>query len=612
MMRIPISAKMIFFVVSFLVAATMIFAKQSSELFESVLVSREEYSNMVQAAAKASEVDRLVSSAVDRAQVIGALMVKHSLQKKADTGEVLLNFNRDKSLFAIDVYKVNGDQFEFVSRLTKKELLERDKLTVDFVDQLRKTQNFPMKDVIAKKIVIRNSSYPKGRPLVTLGLPLVRDDRDQVTYLALADLEFSYLQKPFSEESERVQFVFDQNGELLAHQDERRALARHSLASHPLFLKAKNDVIPRRQIQFVDPDFEAEMIGAYVQSPAYGLTVVAQTPKSVILEPARDMRRQAYYIAGVVISVAIFCLFLFSMTLTGPIETLADFVRHVSRGNFDVKVRSRMKFLFPDEVTDLANAFDQMTEGLKERDKVKMLFRKFQGTKIAEALLKNEVGGQGQNREATILMMDIRGFTSFCETHPPEQVVEMLNEYFEVMVGVISRNNGVVDKFIGDAILAVWGVPQSDDNDAQNAVKAALEMRSALKELNDWRLARGQEAIYVGMGLHSGPVVSGSIGSTERQEYTVIGDAVNIAARIESATKLFGQDLLISESVHQKVGSHFAVESAGQAEVKGKAEPLALFRVNGYLDGETGATVEVSTPYSEYAAATDEKAKIAS
>jgi adenylate cyclase len=186
----------------------------------------------------------------------------------------------------------------------------------------------------------------------------------------------------------------------------------------------------------------------------------------------------------------------------------------------------------------------------------------------------------------------------------------MLNEYFQIMVGIINKHGGVVDKFIGDAIMAVWGAPNSSERDSQNAVRACLEMRRALKDLNDRRATRGQVPIKIGMGLHRGEAISGTIGSSERMEYTVIGDAVNQSSRIESSTKAFGTDLLLSQDLANFVVQDFILEEAGSVEVKGKAEPLKLFKARGYFD-ENKNPVIVQTPYSDYEAGDSDKVKVA-
>ena len=282
--------------------------------------------------------------------------------------------------------------------------------------------------------------------------------------------------------------------------------------------------------------------------------------------------------------------------------------KEISEGNFDIEARKTIKG--HDEVGLLAEAFDQMTVGLKERDKVRNLFNKFHGTTVAEELLKTEASLGGTRKNVTIFFSDIRGFTDMSEKSSSEEIVTMLNEYFEIMVHIINRNGGVVDKFIGDAIMAVWGVPNENVNDASNAVNASLEMRIALEDLNEKRISRGQVPIKIGMGLHSGEVISGQIGSNERMEFTIIGDTVNVASRIEGSTKSFGVDLLISNEVVEKIGHQFIITNAGKVKVQGKKDHLELFKVLGVI--ENGAERYIETLYSTYEAEEDKKSKAVS
>ena len=166
-----------------------------------------------------------------------------------------------------------------------------------------------------------------------------------------------------------------------------------------------------------------------------------------------------------------------------------------------------------------------------------------------------------------------------------------------------------MDKFVGDAIMAIWGAPHSSPDDAKNAVLACLEMRKELERLNTSRIEAGEAPLLIGMGLHAGPVVAGTVGSNDRLEYTVIGDTVNTASRIESATKTFGTDLLVSEEVVKRLDDEFLVELAGTTKVKGKEKTLSLARVHGYYDTDGVARI-IKTPYSEYQTDDSEKVKI--
>lgn len=611
LLKIPISVKLIVIFVGFLTIATIIFAQQSSELFEKVLVQREEYSNMTEASAKATEIEQTMMNLMERSQQLGHLYYQTQIKSAASGGEASefeTSFAKEKALVSVEIWAEKDRQLILIGRKTKADFLSQNKLAENYLEELRAGQNFPMASVLQKNVEIRNASSSGGAALATIGIPLVRGEQDQVTHILLVDFSLSILQKRFAAESERIQYLADKNGQLLAHPDDKNVIEAKDFSHTALVERAMNDDQPRRQIQFFDEALGDQFIGAYVKLPALGLTVYSQTSKTIILEPAVHVKRRAFYIAGVVISVAIIMIFLFSMTLTGPIEILAALVGHVSKGNFDIKASDRIKSWIEDEVHDLAHAFDGMTEGLRERDKVKSLFSKFHGSSVAEDLIKNDIGVGGQNKQVTVFFSDIRGFTAFSEKRSPEEVVEMLNEYFEVMVGIINKHSGVVDKFIGDAIMAVWGAPKTSPDDTVNALRACIEMRKALVILNDKRAARNQEPIKIGMGLHTGPAISGTIGSNERMEYTVIGDTVNMTSRIEASTKAFGTDLLVSQAVIDTVGAKFIADIAGAATVKGKSEPLNLYKVKGYLD-ESGQPVEVVTQFSDFTAEDDEKVK---
>lgn len=187
--------------------------------------------------------------------------------------------------------------------------------------------------------------------------------------------------------------------------------------------------------------------------------------------------------------------------------------------------------------------------------------------------------------QATVLFTDLRGFTSTSENMAPEQVVAMLNAYFERMVAVIFDCGGTLDKFIGDAILAVFGAPVPSEDNARNALRAAVKMLEALRALNEERAGEGQPPLRMGVGVHTGQVVAGNIGSSQRMEYTVIGDTVNIASRLESLSKNYEEDIVVSEATLALAGEGFAVAGPDEVQLKGKSEATRIYRVRGLSAG---------------------------
>ncbi|HNA79890.1 MAG TPA: adenylate/guanylate cyclase domain-containing protein, partial [Turneriella sp.] len=180
-----------------------------------------------------------------------------------------------------------------------------------------------------------------------------------------------------------------------------------------------------------------------------------------------------------------------------------------------------------------------------------------------------------------VFFSDIRSFTSISEKMTPAEVVGFLNEYMTLMVDIVHKYGGVVDKFIGDAIMAIWGAPVSKPNDVENAVNAALEMRAVLHKFNQGRGSRTKPIIRIGMGLNTGEVLAGQIGSNDRLEYTVIGDTVNLASRMEGLNKTFGTDILITQNTYELVKKKFVCQPLHKVQVKGKAEAQRVYAVMG-------------------------------
>lgn len=604
-LKIPIVLKLVGICVVLLLFGTVPIAMRSAQQFETISVDRESDSNRDQARARATEVEGALTSYVDKVKIIASLLTKSFTSEVERQSALQLTFHGDRDLVAVEVITSQGGGAPV--RIVNDEYLKSYSLNSGYVETLRQSQRknstFPFSSVFAGQIEVRNSSLEGGAPLLTIGIPLVMDDAGRFTHIALAEVRLDRLQVSFANISDRLMFLIDRDGKVLAHPDEKKVFGDSSVKTLPVVKSALSSEFREGASRYQDE--KGDWYRGAFRKTSLNVTVVAVASEQVILEAANRVKRIAFHIAGQVLSVAMFFIFLFSITLTAPIEKLVEMTSEVAKGNFNVKANIKSR----DEVGQLGQAFDHMIEGLQERDKAKNMLRKFHGSSVAEDLMKGDLELGGSKKQVVVFFSDIRDFTKFSEGHTPEEVVDMLNEYFHVMVGIISRNKGIVDKFIGDAIMAVWGAPTAAAEDPQNAVKACLEMRLALAQLNESRQSRGKIPIKIGMGLHFGEAISGTIGSDERMEYTVIGDTVNQASRIESSTKAFGTDLLISDTLFDAVKSEFWIEEAGRVEVKGKSEPLTLFKVRGQLNN--GQPVEIRTAYSDYEAGEADKVKMA-
>ena len=254
--------------------------------------------------------------------------------------------------------------------------------------------------------------------------------------------------------------------------------------------------------------------------------------------------------------------------------------KKIISGVYDIKIKNKPS----DEIGDLAYAFEDMAVGLQQREHLKNSFGKFVNKEIAEQALKGELRLGGERKNATIFFSDIRDFTQMSEMMEPEEIFVMLNEYMSKMVEIITARGGVVDKFVGDSIMAIWGAPISREDDALNAVFACLEMRQALYELNKQRRASNKHELRMGMSLNTGYVIAGNVGSEEKMEYTVLGDTVNLASRIEGQTKEFQTDFLINHSTYDILKDKIVVTPCETIKVKGMSKPVKLYKVRGIYD----------------------------
>ncbi|MBW1916223.1 MAG: HAMP domain-containing protein [Deltaproteobacteria bacterium] len=293
-----------------------------------------------------------------------------------------------------------------------------------------------------------------------------------------------------------------------------------------------------------------------------------------IEQATQKERASVILVTLVILFFGIVTALLLGYRFSGPISKLLHATEEMGRGNYHYKVELDRK----DELGNLAKAFNQMGEELWKNSLMQKSFGKYVGSEVLDMIEADpeSVWLRGHRNAATVLFADIRGFTHYFDTMEPEEVVEQLNECFEVATKAIIQFGGFVDKFIGDAILGVFGVPVFRQDHVERAVRAAIYLQH---KLNSSDLSGNKLLESIGIGLDTGIIVSGNIGSQVKMEYTVIGDCVNVASRLNG---LAGPgEIIISNSVYENVGNMVAVEALPPQEIKGKSEPIDVFRVLG-------------------------------
>jgi class 3 adenylate cyclase len=270
---------------------------------------------------------------------------------------------------------------------------------------------------------------------------------------------------------------------------------------------------------------------------------------------------------GVATTISLELTVLLSKSILGPLADLQRATEAVADGDFDVAV----PITTADELGELGASFNQMVGGLRERERIRQAFGTYLDHEVADHILSEGFSEQGEIVEVSILFCDVRNFTGFAEAASAEEVVARLNALFEVVVPAIAAERGHVDKFEGDGLMAVFGAPQVVRDHADRAMCAALEIDRLVN-------AEGKGGGFeIGIGLNTGKVVAGSIGGAGRLNFSVIGDAVNVAARVEAETRETGDNLLLTEATRDRLGEQFDIEDRGERVLKGIERPVRLF-----------------------------------
>lgn len=347
----------------------------------------------------------------------------------------------------------------------------------------------------------------------------------------------------------------------------------------------KDLIIKNRNIYFVDPFFIADQYGVWLSAIApirdnqgnYLSSLVADIDATEVYKSIETLIKFACLGIGVALLLAFIIALFLSKTVTRSLRTISSVVGQIGQGNLDVKAEVKSK----DEFGDLATEINSMVVGLKEKERLKVSFTRYVSQHVLEQVLKSEtpLKLEGERRKITILFSDIRGFTRIAEQLPPEEVVQLLNEYFEKMIEVVFAFSGTLDKFIGDGLMVEFGAPLRDEQQEEHAILAAIEMQKQLYLLCEKWTQEGKPIFQVGIGIHTGEAIVGNIGSERRVDYTAIGDSVNVAARLETATKMHNIPILISETTYQGAKDKFPFKDLGSITLPGRKESVQVYTV---------------------------------
>ncbi len=374
-------------------------------------------------------------------------------------------------------------------------------------------------------------------------------------------------------------YIVDKNGQVVADNDLQRVNTPNTLPTGVRAMADSETILTQAYVKSGVPIYDiAAVIKDRVSGNKLGEVHLGMNQNTI----TRVVRYVA--VAIILTTLAILLIGIIGMTvfitlLIKPIRLLAVGVSAIAAGDFDQKINIKRS----DELGDLTHAFNDMAKSLREKEVIKGAFSKYVTKSVVDRILQHQDGLKlgGEKKVVTVFFSDIRGFTPMSEVLSAEEVVHLLNEYFTAMTSIIFKYEGTLDKFMGDAIMAVYGAPIDMPDHAERAVLSAIEMSEKMKELQAKWKSEGKREVNIGIGINSGEVVVGNIGSNERMEYTAIGDNVNLTQRLESVAEK-GQ-ILISSATYEKVKHKVRATMLDPIKVKGKAEKVLAYSVEGLL-----------------------------
>ena len=318
------------------------------------------------------------------------------------------------------------------------------------------------------------------------------------------------------------------------------------------------------------------LIGALEVRAAAAAPMGVALPNTAIQVAAFASRVQLIAAFGIVVLGVLAMGLALARAITNPISKLVQATEIVATGNYDAEVGVTTS----DEVGKLTQSFNHMVSGLREREKIRNMFSQFVTGAVAEAVLSGKVRLGGDRQDISVLISDVRSFTTLSETLDAPSLVSLINRYFNLMIDAVVEFDGTLDKFLGDGIITEYNCPLEQERHELRAVLTALRMREYLHVFNDDQIVRGEKTIRIGIGVHSGSAVVGNIGAEGKKlEYTAMGDTVNCASRLESQTKEVNSDVVISADTYEKCKDFVDVGEPMALHVKGRNEPVIAHKL---------------------------------
>ncbi len=505
-----------------------------------------------------------------------AIILDQSLSKPQTALFIDLFFKNNSSFIYMAIAEAKGSDLQIKNKITNEKYLTENNLSLNTISQMNDAYSEDFLRSAAGATVVLNVSSSCLSPCLGISIPYGNPDQKKLILMYMDALEFL---KAFQTTGITSTYLINERADLLAHSDRDTVMASKNLIDIPIVKSLVESKVDNGQKRYeMDGFFH---LGSYKKMGLAGLGIVSTVKEDDAFVEVYNIQRRNMIILLIILNVSVIIVFFFSRTISKPIISLVSATKQIESGDFQVKIRPTTR----DEVGVLTNSFLGMAHGLEEREKVKsILGSMIDPVVVQEAMIDMAALKRGSEKPITAFFSDVAGFSTISEQLKSEDLAALLNEYLSAMTIILKEHDGVLDKYIGDAIVGIFNAPVDVNEHPLKAAKASIKMVRKLAELREYwtknqlysKEAREMDAR---IGLNTGPAKVGFMGTDALASYTMMGDTVNLAARLEAAGKDYGVNILISESTKSKIDHELFTRKMDLVRVKGKNEPVVLFEL---------------------------------
>jgi adenylate cyclase len=512
-------------------------------------------------------------------------------------------FKNDSNFIYLGVYKLKDDKIISVESLYNSVYLSKVSLEKKDINDVIERNQTEFKKSFSGISTLINASQGFQEPIICISIPPLEEDDDKTNDVILVIMiKLEIILDAFKKSGITETFMVSGDGTVIAHHDPKLVLGGKNLIENPIVRGMLSSQTTNGQQSFEGEDGR-RYLGSF-QKLKYrfsNIGIISSIPEDKAFEAVYEIQERNIYIMIISLCISLVVIVIFAKSLSSPILSLLDETVKISKGMFKLNIQRTTN----DEVGILTDYFITMAKGLEEREKVKSILGSMIDPVVVQEAMNDLVAlKRGSEKTITAFFSDVAGFSNISEQLKSVDLASLLNEYLSAMTLILQKHNGVLDKYIGDAIVGIFGAPVDVSNHSIKACHASLQMIAKLSELREYWVknnlySKEAQEMDVRIGLNTGPAKVGFMGTDNMGSFTMMGDTVNLAARLEAAGKDYGVNILISEMIKDNIQNEFFIRELDLVRVKGKNEPVKLYELISTASDIPGNLKESTEIYQE-------------